>query len=366
MRKYLRAANVGWAGLILDDVKQMNFTDDEMKTFRLEPNDLVLNEASGSAKEVGKTALWNGEIRDCAFQNTLLRVRPSSDVNPRYLLHYFSAQASIGAFALGSRGVGINHLGKDALSKWPVPLPPLNEQRRIAAVLDHTDRLRTQRGLALDALQRAQVSLFDSMFTPPPGEWESAAVGDLIVDSQLGLVRASNAIDISYPFDYVRMDAITPKGQFTPREGDRVRATKAEVDKYSAYDGDLLFNTRNTRELVGKSAIFRGRPRLINNNILRIRFDDTRILPEYAHSFFWSPTGQRDLDRRKSGTTSVFAIYEKQLRTVPIPVPPLDLQREYADALSTLSRQSAAFRIQAEQLDELLASLRARAFRGEL
>lgn len=139
MRKYLRAANVGWNGLVLDDVKQMNFTDMEMSVFRLEPGDLLLNEASGSAKEVGKPALWTGEIENCAFQNTLLRVRPSSEVSSRYLLHYFRYQARSGAFAQGSRGVGIHHLGRDALSKWPVPLPPRDEQRRIAAILERAD-----------------------------------------------------------------------------------------------------------------------------------------------------------------------------------------------------------------------------------
>ena len=117
MRPYVRAANVGWFDWKLDDVKQMNFTDSEMDSYRLRPGDLLLGEASGSAKEVGKPALWNAEIADCAFQNTLIRVRPSYAVDPRYLLHYFGFQASSGAFARNSRGVGIFHLGRKALDE---------------------------------------------------------------------------------------------------------------------------------------------------------------------------------------------------------------------------------------------------------
>src|SRR5665213_378440 len=117
MRPYVRAANVGWDGLLLGDVKQMNFTDPEMNVYRLEPGDLLLGEASGSAKEVGKPAIWNGEIEDCAFQNTLLRVRPR-DADSRYLLHFFKHEAELGNFASQSRGVGIHHLGKDALASW--------------------------------------------------------------------------------------------------------------------------------------------------------------------------------------------------------------------------------------------------------
>lgn len=79
MRPYVRAANVGWSGLLLDDVKQMNFTDAEMDTYRMVSGDIVLSEASGSPGEVGKPALWSGEIEQCGFQNTLIRVRPGED-----------------------------------------------------------------------------------------------------------------------------------------------------------------------------------------------------------------------------------------------------------------------------------------------
>jgi type I restriction enzyme, S subunit len=164
MRKYLRAANVGWDGLILDDVKLMNFTDAEMALFRLEPGDLLLNEASGSPREVGKPAIWRGEIENCAFQNTLLRVRPHHMADSQYLSHFFRYEAANGAFARGSRGVGIHHLGRDALARWPVPLPPLDEQRRIAAILDQADALRTKRRENLNLLATMARSIYWSMF----------------------------------------------------------------------------------------------------------------------------------------------------------------------------------------------------------
>jgi type I restriction enzyme S subunit len=147
MRSYLRAANVGWAGLLLDDVKQMNFTEQEMGLYRLAPNDIVLSEASGSPEEVGKSAIWSGELSDCAFQNTLLRVR-SHGPEPKYLLHFLRHLALSRAFARRSRGVGIHHIGRAALASWPVPIPPVGEQRRIVEILeDHLSRL--------DAAERA-------------------------------------------------------------------------------------------------------------------------------------------------------------------------------------------------------------------
>lgn len=101
MRPYIRAANVTWAGLSLDDVKSMNFTDEELDVYRMMPGDVVLSEASGSPGEVGKPALWSGEIPDCAFQNTLIRIR-SREHEPKFLLHYFRYLAWMHRFGSGA------------------------------------------------------------------------------------------------------------------------------------------------------------------------------------------------------------------------------------------------------------------------
>lgn len=135
MRPYLRAANVTWKGIDLTDVKEMNFNDDEFAVFRLEPGDILVSEASGSPNEVGKAAVFQGEIDDCCFQNTLLRVR-SNSVDKRYLHYFLMGVALSGAYATESRGVGINHLGRARLASWLVPLAPPDEQRDIADLLD--------------------------------------------------------------------------------------------------------------------------------------------------------------------------------------------------------------------------------------
>jgi type I restriction enzyme S subunit len=141
MRSYLRAANVGWAGLKLDDVKSMNFSDSEMGIYQLSPGDVLLSEASGSPGEVGKPALWSGELDECAFQNTLIRIRPH-DVDSLFLLHYFRYVALTGGFTGQARGVGIHHLGRARIARWLTPVPPPDEQRRIVDILeDHLSRL---------------------------------------------------------------------------------------------------------------------------------------------------------------------------------------------------------------------------------
>lgn len=135
MRPYLRAANVTWAGLSLDDVKQMNFDEGDFETYRLWPGDLLLNEASGSPNEVGKPAVWNGEIEDCCFQNTLLRLQ-ARDIDSDYLHWYCYMAASTGRFGEAGRGVNIRHLGKQGLARFPIPVAPKVEQERIVTGLE--------------------------------------------------------------------------------------------------------------------------------------------------------------------------------------------------------------------------------------
>lgn len=130
MVPYLRAANVKWTGLDLSDVNEMNFTSNEVDTYALRAGDIVVAEASGSASEVGKPAIWRDELPTCCLQNTLVRVRSKGPV-PEYLLLVLREAALGGKFARAAIGVGIHHLGAARLSKWPVALPPIEEQQRI-------------------------------------------------------------------------------------------------------------------------------------------------------------------------------------------------------------------------------------------
>ena len=135
MHPYLRAANVTWEGLDLSDVKEMDFNPSELETYRLEPGDILLGEASGSPDEVGKPAVWDGPIGDCCFQNTLIRVRADSQL-VAYLFYHLLSDARSGALGRAARGVGIHHLGAERMASWAVALPPLAEQRRIVAEVD--------------------------------------------------------------------------------------------------------------------------------------------------------------------------------------------------------------------------------------
>ena len=156
MRPYLRVANVYEDRIDTSDVLEMNFTPDEYKIYRLEPNDILLNEGQ-SLELVGRPALYRGEVPGACFQNTLVRFRASPQVNPRFALYVFRLYMHTGRFQKIARWTtNIAHLGAGRFAQMLFPLPSLPEQRRIVAEIEKQFS-RLEAGVA--ALRRVQANL---------------------------------------------------------------------------------------------------------------------------------------------------------------------------------------------------------------
>jgi len=131
MRPYLRVANVLEDRLDLTDVKQMNFTPEEFKTFALKPGDILLNE--GQAPDLlGRPAMYRGEIEGCCFQKTLLRFRASQLVDQNFALLVFRHYMHSGRFKRESRiTTNIGHLTQVRFVEMEFPIPPPSEAAEI-------------------------------------------------------------------------------------------------------------------------------------------------------------------------------------------------------------------------------------------
>jgi type I restriction enzyme S subunit len=370
MRKYLRAANVGWEGLILDDVKSMNFTDEEMSTFRLKSGDLLLNEASGSPKEVGKPALWNDEIDECAFQNTLLRVRPYSSVDSRYLLQFFNYQAVTGAFARGARGVGIHHLGREALSKWLIPLPSLEEQRRIAAILDQADALRAERRQAISSLQGLTQAFFHHLFGDAfsnPLDWPLHTLGSIALGFSDGPF-GSNLKSSHYTPDGVRVVRLQNIGVGEFIDADRAFIDPdhfAKLSRHECRPGDVLIGTLgdpNLRACIQPEWL---KIALNKADCVQMRVNPAYATPEFVSALLNAPGTLKRANALVLGQTRS-RISMGRLRELPVPLPPLALQIRFTGQIRRVAKTATTTNHVAGLEKELFASLQSRAFRGEL
>lgn len=133
--KYIRAANITENGLKLDDILEMEFTPSERKKYYLKSGDIVVSEASGSAKQVGKPAIWKNEISKCCFQNTVIRLRLTADYSD-YVFWYLKYLYLSGKIAKLVGGVGINHLGAKKFSDIEIPIIDLTAQLNMVQTIE--------------------------------------------------------------------------------------------------------------------------------------------------------------------------------------------------------------------------------------
>lgn len=369
MRPYLRAANVTWSGLDLTDVKEMNFSERESDTHELRAGDVLVAEASGSASEVGKPALWRGEIEGCCFQNTLVRVRSRGPL-PEYLRYFLLSEARSGRLGDAAPGVGIHHIGATRLSAWRVRMPPLSEQRRIVAAIDecfsHLDA-------ADESLRRAGARaplLRDSLYSAATSrEWPTTKLGELLREPLRNGYSAKASGDGKVRT--LTLTAVT-RGAFTAENTKLTGADPARVENLWLEPGDVLIERSNTPELVGTAALYQGPRRwaIFPDLLIRVRVSD-ELLPEFLAIVLKSPTARRYFQASAQGIAgSMPKIDQDVVERLEVSVPPTNEQQRIVEnveqRLSVIDAMREAIEAAKRRSSALRGSILERAFRGEL
>ena len=320
---------------------------------------------SASGANAGFVNFWSSPIfaSDCSTVET-----DGKNVDIKFVYYFLRSQQDYINSKLRS-GAAQPHVYAKDIAQLQLPLPPVTEQHRIAAILDQADVLRAKRREALAQLDSLTQSIFIEMFgdfRTDSSRWRMVKFDEIVKDSRIGLVRGSQELGPENPYRYLRMNAIARDGSLQLDGALLAKATPEELALYRLQPGDLLFNTRNSRELVGKTGLFRSDDLyLFNNNLLRVRFVEG-VEPEYIFAAFKTRLIQNELEIRKSGTTNVFAVYYKDLRTLPMPVPPHDLQKTFSVRVQSIEAIKISHRAALRELDSLFASLQHRAFAGKL
>lgn len=369
MRPYLRAANVTWDGLALGDVNEMNFTEAESAIYELQEGDVLVAEASGSADEVGKPAVWRGGIDGCCFQNTLIRVRARGAL-PDYLRYFLLSEARSGRIGRASPGVGIHHIGSARLSAWPIPVPPLAEQQRIVGAIEkqlsRLDKALADVAAASARLARLEEAIFARL---AKDDWPRVELGELLSEPLRNGVSAKASA--SGTVRIVTLTAVT-KNAFKEEN------TKlADVDARRVADlwldpGDVLIERSNTPELVGTAALYRG-PRewaIFPDLLIRVRTTD-EVLPEFLSLFLRTRAARAYFRNAAQGISgSMPKIGQEDIRRLVVPVPSIAEQRaavvEAEHRLALLASLRQQLGVNVRRSNSLRGSILASAFRGEL
>ncbi|HAA81425.1 MAG TPA: hypothetical protein DCE09_07710 [Thermoanaerobacter sp.] len=160
---FLRTANILWGQIDLSVVDEMDFTDEEVQRFKLLPGDLLVCEGG----DIGRTAIWRGELSVCCYQNHIHRLRSKNqEIEAEFYMYWMQAAILLFSLYLGQENkTTIPNLSKSRLATFAVPFPSLLEQRAIARVLQAVDKKLQVEKIRKQALEILFQSLLHNLMT---------------------------------------------------------------------------------------------------------------------------------------------------------------------------------------------------------
>jgi len=341
-------------------------------------NDQLLNEgdilvsSANSWNLVGKCSWIPPLPWRTTFGGFVSALRPIRDkIEPRFLFHWFSStriQTTLRSF--GQQTTNISNLNIARCLKLEIPLPPLPEQQRIAAVLDKAEELRAKRRAALALLDSLSQAIFLEIFGEPIGNpkgWPVVKLADLIVDGpQNGLYKHASDYGTGTPI--LRIDAFYDGAVTKLANLKRVRITEGERDLFGLRPDDIVINRVNSMEYLGKSALIPelSEPTVFESNMMRFAVDPTQVNQRYFVDFLQSSFIKGQIINSAKHAVNQSSINQQDVKGFLVNVPPLPLQQEFARRIAAVEKLKTAHRTALAELDALFASLQHRAFRGEL
>jgi type I restriction enzyme S subunit len=301
LKPYLRAQNINWQNVNSDDIKEMWFSKQELKQYRIKLHDLLISEGG----EVGRTAIWKNEIEECYIQNSVHKVTMLPGNNPFYYLSLFFLYGQLGFFDSIVSRVSIAHLTKEKLKEVFCFVPPFPEQRAISIYLDdHTQKIDTlieKKQKLNDLLKEERSATINQAVTKglnPEAPMKDSGIEWLgEIPKHWGVKKLKNVVkgklkyganesaefeDVIFP-RYIR---ITDFGDDGKLREDTFKSLPFEIAKeYLLEKGDILF--ARSGATVGKTFQFKNYQGLacFAGYLIKASPDESKILSDYLYLF---------------------------------------------------------------------------------
>lgn len=302
-----------------------------------------------------------------AYQRTyILSIPDIQKLNSRYLYYFMDTYLE----RLREQSIGgiIKYIKLGMLKNAQIPLPPLDEQKRIAAILDQADALRRLRQKSLDKLNTLAQSIFHEMFVEGHSEsWPTTLIDEVVLNVRTGPFGSQllHSEFVNKGIAVLGIDNVV-SNKFLWAKPRFITSEKYEqLKRYTVQSGDVLITIMGT---CGRCAIVpQGIPVAINTkHICCLRPDNEKVLSTFLKAAFLNhPKVLRQLGVEAKGAVMP-GLNMGIIKSLNLPLPPLALQQQYADRLVELDLEIEREQRANLKSDELFSSLQQRAFRREL
>lgn len=352
-------------------VKYINEADEyitqlalDQSSAKLFPPKTVLVAMYGAT--IGACSISNIE---CATNQACAAFLPNSTVNEEYLYYCLSHLKS--HFIQQAVGGAQPNISLSFLNNTFIPLPPLPEQQRIAAVLSAADALCQKRRETLAWLEQLVQSTFYEMFgdlLKNPFNWNSNKTLGEVAEIVSGITKGrkvagkelrsvpylavANVQDRALKLDNVKM----------------IDATEDEIKRYRLLKDDLLLTEGGDPDKLGRGTLWDESlgECIHQNHIFRVRIKDSDINPIFLNFLVGSPYGKSYFLKSAKQTTGIASINSTQLKSFPLLLPPYSLQQKFAEKLEMIQQLQSTYRSELAHLESLFDSLMYHAFQGHL
>ena len=330
------------------------------------PGDILLAASSGSKKSIGKN-IYLPQGFPGSFGAFCKIVRPLTSLNSAYLSHFFKTPYYKNNIESSVQGANINNLRNEHLDQLLIPLPPLDDQKRIAFLLCKVESLISQRKGHLQYLDILLKSIFVEMFLAENEPRIKRLDG--IADVTSGVTKGKKYAGISLvEVPYVRV-ANVQDGYLDLSEIKTILVTRDEAKKYALKYGDLLLTEGGDPDKLGRGTIWRDEVdnAIHQNHIFKVRLKNTlEVNPYYLSALMGSAYGKRYFFKSAKQTTGIASINSTQLKSFPAIIPLIDLQNQFAAIVEKVERIKSSYQNSLTELENLYGVLSQKAFKGEL
>ncbi|MBQ0755231.1 MAG: restriction endonuclease subunit S [Gammaproteobacteria bacterium] len=369
--RVIRITNVQKGFVVDDDPKFIpNAIANKTSNFKLKLGDMLIS-LTGNVGRIGRI---QASHLPAVLNQRVGLIRPTSeDINDKFLFQYLNSDYFEGEAIKNSNGVAQLNLSSKWIENHLIPLPPLDDQIRIAHLLGKVEGLIAQRKQHLQQLDELLKSVFLEMFGDPVRNekgWEKKPLGELLSRIDSGWSPKCEAEPANADeWGVLKLSAVT-LGEFRPVENKAMLPNVEPKTQHEVKPGDLLFTRKNTYELVAATAyVYKTRPRLLMPDLifrLVIKNQD-ELDPIYLWKLLSYPSQRKKIQSFAAGAAgSMPNISKANLKMVGAPVPDIDIQRKFTNVVHKVETVKRTYQKSLVNLESLYGALSQKAFKGEL